>query len=137
MHTEVCPSSNELSTRAVDSRTEVVEIQRVQERRAKQRAPLLLTSPEKAAVLRALLAADRSTATQRQRDRLVEAMRQTDEVTVLEARRFLDIQHAPARILNLDQAGYTIARRQVRQTTEAGVLHRTVAYSIAAWPEAN
>ena len=125
-------SSQPSNTRAapIDGRTTVVEAVAAAERQAKYTAPLEPTSEAKARHLMAILATDASTGTETQVRRLRTAMRLVGEITCLEAQRYLDIRHPPARVLNMTHSGDTVMRRWVRQMTERGHEHRTMSYSL-------
>jgi hypothetical protein len=90
--------------------------------------PLEPTSQAKAAMLRRLLEAAPGVATETQIARLKRAFTEVGEVTALEALRFLDITRPPSRIHNMREAGCTIVGRWVRQHSERGHEHRTMAY---------
>lgn len=136
MDESVYLSDSTLATRAVGksqvpeppcSRTAVAAAAAAMSRR--QRAvppPLVQTTPARAAELLALLEANPGASAEAQCRRL----RLAREFTAMEAQRFLDIRHPPARVLNLRQNGYSIADRWVRQTSELGHEHRTKAYSV-------
>jgi hypothetical protein len=65
-----------------------------------------------------------------QRARLLEAMRECDGVTTLEAVRFLDIVDPRARIVELRKEGYLIDTSWVIQPSEAGRLHSVGLYRV-------
>jgi len=142
MQNEVYRSSNledkrtAEASQVIDSRAAVVEGQRRFERRTKASAPLLPTSPSKAAALMGMLEQDAGVSVETQLQRLLRAFAAAGEVTCLEAQRLLDIRHPPARVLNLRHAGYEIGTRWVVQTTERGHAHRTMAYTLLAAPKA-
>lgn len=122
--------------RASDSRARVVEVQRRRDRLAKERPPLEPTSPEKASALSRLLDDLPGVGAETQCARLRRALLEVGEVTCLEAQRWLDIRHPPARVLNLRHEGQDFSTRWVRQHSERGHEHRTVAYRLIDSAEA-
>lgn len=115
----------------VDSRSRVIEAQRAAEAAARRAAPREPSEAWKIARLKEMQSANPSASVGSQCDALMRAMRELGSVTCLEAQRFLDIRHPPARILDLTKAGHVIARRWVKQFTERGREHRTMAYCIS------
>jgi hypothetical protein len=67
-----------------------------------------------------------------QRERLLEAMRECDGVTTLEAVRFLDIVDPRARVAELRRKGYRIDTSWVIQSSEAGRLHNIGLYRVTS-----
>ncbi|WP_206996538.1 helix-turn-helix domain-containing protein [Trinickia mobilis] len=66
-----------------------------------------------------------------QRARMLAAMRQFEEVTTLEAMRFLDVYDPRPRVYELRREGYWIRTTYAMQPTESGVVHAVGAYSLA------
>jgi hypothetical protein len=87
------------------------------------------TSPEKKAALDAIRAQFKGTDTDTQSARLLEALARFP-VTTFEAMRFLDVYHAPARVLQLRKAGHRITTHRQIVVTEAGVQHRVGLYAL-------
>ena len=122
--------------RSIDGRTQVVEARRRAERTAALKPPYLATSPEKASALRAILDAAPSVGGDTQNRRVLRALRELGEVTVMELRTHCDVQHAPARVRQLKNDGHSITGRWVRQLSALGHEHRTMAYTLTHEAEA-
>jgi hypothetical protein len=60
--------------------------------------------------------------------RLMEALKTLDGVSTIEAVRYLDILHPPARKLNLIQAGNVIKLIWVNELSSCGEMHRVGKY---------
>lgn len=120
----------------VDSRTAVVNVERARDLRAKLTAPVMVTSPEKAATIRAILDRCFSVGTDAQNIRVLQVLRAVDEATAMELQRYADVRHAPARVLQLKQQGHVIVGRWVRQASDLGHVHRTMAYTLASEAQA-
>ena len=117
---------------AADSRTRVVLAARGAEIAARSSALLELTSEEKARALLDVLSRHEGVSCEAQTRRLLRALRQVGWISVMEAERYLDIRHPPSRILELDRDGHPTARRWVRQVSERGREHRTMAYTLVS-----
>ncbi len=128
----VCAS--QVPNPAPDSRTEVVEQDRAAERKAKASPPFEPTSAEKAATLLNVLDGNSGNSVSGQCSRFVLAAAAAGEVSCMEAQCYLDIRCPPARVLELRKAGYSIADRWIRQTSERGHIHRTKAYFLVGKP---
>lgn len=81
------------------------------------------TSPEKKAALEAIRAEFKGASSDTECARLLEALARFP-VTTLEAMRFLDVYHCPARILQLRKAGHRILTH--RQPDRRGVSRNTI-----------
>jgi hypothetical protein len=88
------------------------------------------TSPEKKAALEAIRAQFKGTSTATQCARLLEALSRFP-VTTFEAMRFLDVYHAPARVLQLRKQGHSIVTHRKTVITEAGDQHEVGMYALA------
>ncbi|KAA0080909.1 hypothetical protein CIW54_22855 [Paraburkholderia sp. T12-10] len=66
-----------------------------------------------------------------QRARMLAAMNQFENVTTLEAMRFLDVYDPRPRVHELRRAGYWIRTTRAMQVTESGEAHVVGAYSLA------
>lgn len=113
-----------------DSRTAVIEGQRRREREAKNRAPLLETSPQKASTIGNILRANESVSTEGQNARVLRILRDVGPTTAMELQQLADIRHAPARVLQLKQAGHEIIGEWVVQVSALGHAHRTMLYRL-------
>ncbi len=118
-----------------DSRTEVVEGERARELLDTLTAPLIETTPERAAQITAILRANGSTATDAQNTRVLKILR-LGPVTAQELRRYADVVHAPARVLQLKELGHQIVGDWVRQVSELGHSHRTKRYTLISEAQA-
>lgn len=63
-----------------------------------------------------------------QSKRLLEAMQALGGISTLEANRYLDILHPPARKLNLIEAGHIVTLAWVYETSVCGNVHRVGKY---------
>ena len=88
------------------------------------------TSPDRAGILRAILAGTPGNAGAKQCARLLEAMERLGSVTTIEAARFLDAFDPPARKRDLVKGGHRILMTWDRGTTEAGESHKVGRYSL-------
>lgn len=142
MHQIVNPASSPLGARLNDSsqvptetecsRTVVNKATAEVERKVKRAAPFEPTSPEKVAGLAGIHSDRRGVSKTAQTLRPLEAMRKFGEISRMEAERYLGIGHAPRRLKDLaDDDGHLLAKRWIRQVSESGSEHRTVAYSLA------
>lgn len=112
----------------MDSRTEVVMAQR----RAEHAQPpeVFRTTPERERGLRRLLDARPGIGMETQCARLLAAIRLAP-ITLRGARRWLDVTHPSECVRRLRKDGYSIHSRNVLEASDAGVLHKTVAYELA------
>lgn len=112
----------------MDSRTEVVIAQR---RADNAQSPAIFrTTPERERVLRSLLDARPGIGMDTQCARLLAAMR-LGPITLRGARRWLDVTHPSECVRRLRKDGYIIHCQNVTEASDAGVLHKTVAYELA------
>ena len=63
-----------------------------------------------------------------QTKRLLEAMQTLDGISTIEANRYLDILHPPARKLDLIKAGYLVVLIWVYEESACGEIHRVGKY---------
>jgi hypothetical protein len=84
-------------------------------------------APEKATIFKTILATFPGTSAQRQRNRIVEALRQCP-LTTFEMMRGLDVYYPPSRIKELRNSGYMIETLWQRVRTESGESHRVGLY---------
>jgi len=122
------PCNHDVAT-FVDSRTSVIQAQRRAEREAQLKAQVVGTSLSKRQAFKELLAATPGVGTESQNSRMLRALR-IGPVTRMECARYLDMQHAAARVLQLKHAGHEISGEWVRQLSEHGRLHRTKQYRL-------
>lgn len=115
---------------AAGSRTSMIEAQRAAEREALRSAKLIITPIWKEVELKEVLRQSPGTGTETQNGRVLRAFRKVGSLTRMEMLRFLDVQHGPARVLGLRQAGHNISGVWVRQLSEHGVSHRTMQYTL-------
>lgn len=85
------------------------------------------TDPEKRSFLQGLVTQTPGSRGGAQTARLLAALSRYP-ITTFEAMRYLDIYHAPARVLNLRHRGVVIETRRVFVETENGVTHRIGLY---------
>ena len=88
------------------------------------------TPPERAAVLRSILASNTGNVGTRQCARFLHALERLGSVTTAELSRFLDVYDPPARKRDLIHRGHNITMVWDRGETEAGETHRVGRYSI-------
>jgi Helix-turn-helix domain len=86
-------------------------------------------TPEKQAALIEIREQIKGNSTKSQCARLREALARFS-INTYEASRFLDIYHAPARVLQLRKRGENIVTSWQRVETEAGVKHRVGEYAL-------
>lgn len=60
--------------------------------------------------------------------RIMAALRKLQSVTTIECSRFLDVIHPPRRVMELREAGESIATHWRQEPTECGRLHRVGLY---------
>jgi hypothetical protein len=63
-----------------------------------------------------------------QSKRLLEAMQSLGSISTIEANRYLDILHPPARKLNLIEAGHIVTLAWVYEPSSCGKIHRVGKY---------
>jgi hypothetical protein len=88
------------------------------------------TSPDRATILRAILASHAGNVGTRQCARFLDALERLGSVTTAELSRFLDVYDPPARKRDLVQRGHNITMVWDHGTTEAGKSHRVGRYML-------
>ena len=88
------------------------------------------TSPDRAAILRSILAGNVGNDGTKQSARLLDAMERLGSITTVEAVRFLDIIDPRARKMSLVKAGHQVLMSWDRDQTESGKAHRIGRYSL-------
>jgi hypothetical protein len=91
------------------------------------------TSPEKKAALETIRSNFKGTASRSQAARLLEALSRFP-ISTVEAMRYLDVYHCPARVLQLRKRGHQITTHWQTVETEAGESHRVGLYVLEGQP---
>lgn len=68
---------------------------------------------------------------QAQQQRILNHLLSYGSLTTVEARRFLDIMHPAARVMELKRQGHPIETHLVNALTECGKTHRVAIYQLA------
>lgn len=95
-----------------------------------------MTAPDRAAILKAILADNPGNSAAAQRARLLAAMQQTGHITTFEAMRHLDVYDPRPRKLELLAEGHSILLSWRHVPTESGRPHRVGVYYIGRAGEA-
>ncbi|MDF1482214.1 helix-turn-helix domain-containing protein [Extensimonas sp. H3M7-6] len=112
---------------APGSRAAVAAMQRKRDQEARLNAPLEVTPPERRARLQKILRDMRGNDADTQARRVLLAL-EGGPCTSLELRKYLDCIQVSTRVHELRQRGFEIETVWVRQTTDAGKLHRVGLY---------